>query len=347
MEINTKIIGTPVYFDPSIITDVAVFLGKSYEEIEESSNKIFSVDHLSYQLLERLSDKLDSGYTKHTIYNIVYFCNGDNIYADGSALYYDDIRTYSLLLSQTKYEFEIAAVSGEYKAAKDTLRQIREISDSIQLQHRDLMHLMKKDFVYTPFNFAELEKYCRKYKIGYELYNIPRKDKAVFGLIFSKVKVGNDIEGYVNYKKIVLRFNLNFELKSSVYYFNNWYFENIGITFCVHPHIYDYICYGNRKSDYEVYVNMRNYAFLIDLINETVRSYCADSPFVSVTDLQKKLRIIHNALPKGYSKKVSRMDICPRCNGYIFEGICSNPLCSEPALPVEEVLLSREEVQRD
>ena len=155
------------------------------------------------------------------------------------------------------------------------------------------------------FDFKEFHKVARRQKVAIFI------DGSAYRMQFKNVRCGNDVEGHIQYKYVSLWVNSRFNVVKSEFAFDKFYVNSNWTSVMVHPHISgNSVCYGNRKSDYELYSKHLAYEFFVDLINETVRSYNPDNPFDKVSSIRGKLSVWENAL-RG-NKTMQEMPIAQR-----------------------------------
>lgn len=328
-----KMLSNKMFFQEDIKIRAAFHLHESYQYVNEIAKKIHIVSDKSFrEMVSSVRLKGNVLMSSDNQYYIVRDTEKDIYYtayaeAESDLLIYIISRIQGLSDSEAKRSREIFANNRtRYNIIQSWVEEIISIQKNIAVKYGEMQD-------YKPFDYKELHKYCKKYRIKFTL----NESNGEFDMEFNKVCIGNEAEGYINYKKIILTFNSDFNLLNAKYYFNDWYYDRkwFGFSRTLHPHISGSICYGNRTGDMENYINNRNYAFIVDLINTSVRSYYHENPFVSITGISKILLFMKYALPK--SGKTSKeffntqyMDetLCRRCGSYTYLGECSNPQCN-------------------
>ena len=209
--------------------------------------------------------------------------------------------------------------------------KIRRIERELELER------WQGKFVYM--DSVMFSKACKKYKVGY------KRVGELNELTFKKVKIGNDVEGYINYQFVKLYFSNTFQINRAVYGFNKFIYDTswgILTNNAFHPHISSSprICFGNRDSDWTTYKQVHNYNFLVSLLNETVRGYHSGSPYVNVTTLATTLEVLKKKIAEitalasdksnlniadymNYSETLlrTRLATCGHCGGVLGEAM--------------------------
>ncbi|MFA5772936.1 MAG: hypothetical protein WC974_09425 [Thermoplasmata archaeon] len=165
------------------------------------------------------------------------------------------------------------------------------------------------------FSFKDYLKKLSKLKIPMEVIDIANKRYIKF--TFKRVKVGNEIEGYVSYKSIELILDpVSFSLKDSIYTFNNFSVkssEYLPISF--HPHISTSICFGNMKDEYSNYIVNGFYDFALALIKESVHNYSSESPYTNIATIAKTVRACERLWKIEKNQHDNFMQFYGRCAG--------------------------------
>jgi hypothetical protein len=331
-----KMLSERINFNEKIKINIAFHLRESYQYVDEIAKKIHIVSETSFrEMASSVRLKGNVLMSSDNQYYIVRDTEKDIYYtayaeAESDLLIYIISRIQGLSNSEAKRSGEIFANNRtRYNIIQSWVEEIISIQKNIAVKYGEMQD-------YKPFDYKELHKYCKKYRIKFTL----NESNGEFDMEFNKVCIGNEAEGYINYKKIILTFNSDFNLLNVKYYFNDWYYDRewrewFGFSRTLHPHISGSICYGNRTGDMENYINNKNYAFIVDLINTSVRSYYPENPFISITDISKILLFMKYALPKSgktskefFNTQSVGETLCTRCNSYMYLGECSNPQCN-------------------
>jgi len=207
--------------------------------------------------------------------------------------------------------------------------------ENIELSIHRLYNNRQKEFRYI--DIKELEKACKKYKVSYARIEDTNE------LTFKKVRIGNENEGWINYKFIKLYLDDSLRLKRAVLGFNKFIYDSewhLLTDTSFHPHINNRgkACFGNRDEDYSIYSSNYHYNFLVELLNETVRSYHPDNPYVNIVTLAGSLEVLKKKIISvislasnkknldisdylNYSESMLRNNVptCPFCGGVLEE----------------------------
>jgi len=306
---------------------VAIFLNKSYEEVSEATQNILAVNRNTFNYIARTYDNVSS-IRANTLFSEPFY------YVSEEGIVYDKVE--ACLIALLIPEDQENAIKIWNKCSGNIINAYEYFNRSAELYNEYLKILEQNTISYTPINWKELFTYGKKLKL-----KITReKSLSLIIIEFGKVTIGNDIEGYIKYKNIILTFDDNFTLKRSQFFFTNWeYDSDLGLDWSLHPHIKDYICYGNRKEDFVIYQSTKNFAFLLDLIKESVNSYYPDQPFISVKKLASRLRAMERALPlhKAANPESERVEsllefaeahtrYCD-CGNYMINNRCTGITC--------------------
>ena len=334
-----KILSTPVYISSEEITEVALYTKSTYEQVSEIANRMQIVSPESHAYLRRIAGQ-DSNIYKKIIINNKTAGIKDQLTNMLYLTYDPEFSRIAVFLSEF-FDHSILANHCEYfRSNQKALRRVAEAIIERKRQESFIRTNIQGIILYEPIDFRELEKYCRKYKIKFSL----NEDKT-FDFEFRSVKIGNETEGHVNYKIIILTFDEQFNIIRQRYYFKSWYYDTKwNLKWAMHPHVGGYICYGNRAEDMDFYIAQHQYAFIVDLIKETVHSYYPEKPFISIQGLSTRLLRMENALPKAkaalekFNSSPSMEEIipfiagnsqvCSVCGYYIYENHCTNPNCT-------------------
>lgn len=346
--------------------------------VSSQSEQLKAKDIADYEvrmIIETETRLISSGYTME-IYlgNKFGFLSGNkNIIFSGNVVYVYDVPDFNIGFRIEHYVAVLQAASYFYNhgMTKDTINSwLNHIIDgmycffsSLDIYRTDISDAERKicklyekvtDFRFIDIN--ELEKACKKYKVNYN------RIENVNELTFKKIRIGNDNEGWINYKFIKLYLNDNLRIKRAVFGFNKFIYDTEwqyirGL--CFHPHIngMGVACFGNREEDYVIYSKDFHYNFLIELLNETVRSYHPDAPYVNIITLAGSLEILKKKITSvislandkknldisdylNYSQSMLRNDIvtCPVCYGVLAKpmpttineenpSVCANITC--------------------
>lgn len=177
--------------------------------------------------------------------------------------------------------------------------QTRRISSNVN----EIKYLVQGMSIMT-FEPKRADKFVKSLKRKYNVLG------AIEGrnikLTFKKLKVGNDVEGYINYKRLYVYIDkatlhvvrVVFEFPSGFMFDPHW-----GITnpFVYHPHISSdcsSVCYGNQSDNINTYMYSNNIEMFIDTLIEVIRGYNPGSggegPYQSVTRILQSLGDIEN-----------------------------------------------------
>lgn len=339
-----EILALPVNWRKEEIMSVALTFGRSFKEVEDVSNKIMMVNYSTIMYLARNAQRmyvyrgsdLYSSDTKNCI-----FSHNGNFYVYKDVINSIDIRK-ATIFNCLFYEISPGVIqkAAEYfRTHEQIIRNISSYQSQIRDYHNSIRREMERLKEFTIPKIENLEKVCKKMKIGYRLM-----PTGLFELNFGKVTVGNETEGHIKYKNITIGFDFEWRQKYVVYQFSNWYYDSRwGINWQLHPHVCDSdMCFGNRLDDYNLYLQNNSWIFLIDLIKETVNAYNPGSPYVSVVKLSKALRVAQKAMQNVDMNKyktdeeisqrlitISRHsnNTCQTCGDFIYDGSCINDNC--------------------
>jgi len=201
---------------------------------------------------------------------------------------------------------------------------------------------------YKPFDINALIKAGKKYKI-----EVARAGEDI-SFIVRNVRCGNEIEGYLQYKAIQMFMTEKYTFRHTIYYFNKFMYDTrwgISRVGSLHPHIGSggSICWGNRVSDVQLYIESRSYAFLLEVLKESLFSYNPGdgddgAPFRPVKEISEVIRLLNKLIDiklskdgNSSSKEINSSryfaetignSFCPHCD-YITneEGRCVNLRC--------------------
>ena len=254
----------------------------------------------------------------------------------------------------TDYYTQLANISSHYMNIEIAVSNIRSQMEKF---NSNRFQINTEDVVET------FTKVCKKLKISYSFVS------GLHNLKFKDVKVGNEIEGYINYKSITFVVDDDFKLRDMIFGFNgfvvrsSWHLSYLGT---LHPHINadPRICFGNRDVDFKTYSTTGNVQFFCLLLKETVSNYSPENPFIKINDIRNKIKGLEHLSqiknvtkdgkiyefhthPEEYSKYVLEgRKACPHCSGFLYPSPidaqasmnCTNPECA--ANPNAELICS-------
>lgn len=303
-----QIIGAPLAMETKTIVAVHLLTGLPFPDILRNLNKIQIISSYEFARIGSETFKLNNSYIKIANDKVYTKTPINDLAISLAAQYTDLVDTMHGELDDVlmRYEDYSNAISNTFLRIQNGFETIRSLT-------------YKK---ITVFNEKEFIKACRKNKAFAEF------TKKTVNVIIPNVKVGNELEGYLHYKKVVV----TLEKKSLCVQKIKFYFSTFDISSeeirhmgntPLHPHILGNFCWGNRQTDYELYREAHAYIYLIDVIVESVKSYNPEGPFNSVKqiasniyEIKKKvdsmrqagisfesdkahnLQVIWNALPK-------------------------------------------------
>lgn len=330
-----RIIGSPYNMSKRDLLNMAIYFGMPIEQLEAviiEKIKVVSNDEFRIILNDERSQYLteEISLVRHGNYYIKnQAIQSDNKYTLVSIAKIIAIEVFSdnrdIYSAYKRYVEGLGSIRVRTERINDILREIRDQNENLSFYKFFDWKLFKSVFIKRKCKIRELD------------------DRIIIS--FPKLKLGNDIEGYINYKKIHLEWSkISNEPIRMVAEFAKFTLASDWCEFCLHPHISgNVICYGNRLSDSELYINSGRIEFFADLIYETVHSYYPENPYISVKDLGKQLKRLEMVLKNTKSVKFlsdeekSRIwyvemqrqaQYCPRCNEPLTpEGHCTGESC--------------------
>lgn len=342
------LIGTKLNTTPISLLDISLQSDTSPEEIakyevrlitEDEKRLLTTVKHLSMNLPYGLGSYNHSPYITF-MGNTVFITQLPQLASafpqshfiavlQNAAYYYNQGLTQRKIIQWFNY-----VIDGVYQS----MINMASIKKNILGYEMKLSSLYNDNHKFQYLKIKELERACRKYKITYE--RIDEQNK----LTFKKIRIGNNNEGWINYKFITLYLNDNLRIKRAVFGFNNKFIYDtdwaILSSTSFHPHISNSptACFGNRDEDWTMYTNNYHYNFLVELLNETIRSYHPDSPFVNIITIASSLEVMKKKIKSvialasdkdnlhledylNYSESMLRNNIavCPQCYSILGE----------------------------
>jgi len=158
--------------------------------------------------------------------------------------------------------------------------------------------------IFAPQRIMDIDKFlkaAKKYK--------PHFVRGELILEFRKVKFGNETEGYIKARKVLVGMDSNFEILSLEFHYPNGLKLKTssvdGLHIPIHPHIdVPNICYGNRDIDATGYIKHQEYDFFLILLKETLNNYNHESPYYSLTTIRSYIAAglkVFKRMPKDAS----------------------------------------------
>lgn len=319
------IMGREVIFDNSDYYRAALLVKVHYKILMKA--RVFILSQSEYQLLANVHEGAGSSILLHR----------------------EDKDVMFVTTNTDRWVYLVKWYSFAYKQSIDVTRVNNFIGNIQSEEHNRRAHLesieyyealiQKEDTGYHSlkfFDFKEFHKVARAQKVG--VY----KDGESYRMNFKNVSCGNETEGHINYKAVNLWVNSKFQLTKCEFVFSKFVLNSEWFSHTVHPHISGRsgICYGNRKSDFQLYRDHLAYEFYIDLISETVRSYNPDNPYVSLSEVRSQLAVYEEVLRGNKTLEempiaersrriveMSTLDECSRCGNYMMAGRCNNLEC--------------------
>lgn len=259
-------------------------------------------------------------------------------YYQNKVYYYGNIPVLMLLCSayiiSEKQAFQLQPMLTKLREWTQRNQAIAEI---LERHQRDLRYALERygsdvpTFQLQNFSLKTINKIMAKHKGSAEFVGNDLK------LTFNKIRCGNDIEGYVNYKSITvfLPFNKfgtrNLNSNRIIYTFQKFSLDTCdkinGIP-ALHPHISGgdaEFCFGNRDEDWRIYAMSYNFPFIIDLIYESLHTYNPSSPYIHISMLINVIKTL-NMVYKDY-KKLNPASTPGVLASHIFRGVNTCPKC--------------------
>jgi hypothetical protein len=298
---------------------LSCFLNVKYSKLEAMRKKMY---HIEWDVMQGFPS--DKGLTKITL-------NGRNIghgltLEKGDKVYISIHFTRQFLFS--RFSSEILFLLGYSLLIEDPANRtfapincanlLNSYFANVYMPHlamhryKRASELLYKKFIdgltYKPItrvDVNELKKIARNFGIKAEF----RSDMMV--LKWRNVSVGDDNEGYINYKEIEIGLKyVTYSIEYTRYKIDNFIidtrypFYNNGTSDQTkfHPHIdYHSFCMGNRSDDFDAYKASGMVPFVFEVINSCVKEYSPDNPFIRITKLQRKVQA-YSAIAKGFPK---------------------------------------------
>lgn len=123
-------------------------------------------------------------------------------------------------------------------------------------------------------------------------------------LVFKNLEVGNDVEGYISYKRLDVRIDrMSLKINSIRFEFANGFVMDTSWGFGfyhLHPHISGdgSVCYGNQGTLASAYIKQMNLELYIDVLVETLSGYNAGddghNPYTSVSNIRRTLSSVES-----------------------------------------------------
>lgn len=189
---------------------------------------------------------------------------------------------------------------------------------------------------------------ARKCGMGY------KEDERTVCFSLRNVKVGNDIEGWMVYKRIDLTYRKDNDgmpilnvCDSINFVFNDFAYNTTNhielLNGYMHPHISgNNICYGNRGSDVGGYAANEQYSFWCATTKEVVSVYNPDNPYQNIRAIAQRIITLSTPIKKWLKEGTLTIDangiwtlpedanprICPSCDRITdASGDCVTPGC--------------------
>ena len=205
------------------------------------------------------------------------------------------------------------------------------INETYKSYHENLQYALSKyseisTYQLQNFSIRTINKIMAKHK-GYAEFT-----EDSLKLTFNKIKCGNEIEGYINYKAITVFLPLskmgtrNLNSNRIIYTFQKFsidtYDKIVGVP-TLHPHISSWgsseFCFGNRDGDWDIYAETYNFPFMIDLIYESLHTFNPASPYIHVNTLINIIKTL-NVVYKDY-RKMNPQSNPSELASHIFRGV--------------------------
>lgn len=194
------------------------------------------------------------------------------------------------------------------------LNKISDIQDSIDYNYSRILSEMESYFDLDKtdsswiINFDSMAALIKKkFKVEVCLDDADEDNKIIISMLWKKLKVGNEVEGYVKYESIkiyldVLNYNI---IKTQITFSENLQLEatrDESLPFAPHPHIGSkgFICFGNAKEYFNKLLEEKPkhwLEFLIGITTEAISTYNNGggfNPYISVGNLSNNLKRLNS-----------------------------------------------------
>uniref|UniRef100_A0A6H1ZKB3 Uncharacterized protein n=1 Tax=viral metagenome TaxID=1070528 RepID=A0A6H1ZKB3_9ZZZZ len=230
-------------------------------------------------------------------------------------------------------------VSRVLDSLMDTRARIRDYILSVESRYEAIKEVLSN--ARFLLNLPALRKAVNKRKGLMEVIN----NNII--ITFHNIRSGNDIEGYIKYRKIRMVFNGNLTITNIQYHFSKFYYDTDWLYVgCLHPHVMGTsMCWGNRTEDWGLYCKAQAWVFWVDLLRESLSSYNPAGPYRSVTNIRNDISQLQRVLmgndellliteAEAVSRRIFELvslsqAYCRACNTMLNEDDdCLNIVCS-------------------
>ena len=310
-------------FEERVYIESAFFLQISAKKLH--SLYIVPVSHVEFKTIDSL--EIIGGEVKYKVLNgKIYY---ENPYTSTGMMI-----LCSAYIVKEHQAFQLGLMINKLNAWRDKNEKINNIFKRYKSNlASDLSDYIDTVPYFSPkvFNIKQINKVMAKHKGFAEMSNGDIK------LTFNKIRSGNDVEGYVNYKFISVFLPINDigirNLNSNriIYGFQKFSFDSndrVHGIYTLHPHIANNgdFCWGNRSSDWELYSGTYNFPFMIDLLYESLNTFNPASPYLHVNtiiNIIKTLTVVY----KDY-RKLNPAKTPNELANHIFSGVNVCRSCS-------------------
>lgn len=281
MQIN---LNNPLVLESTDVIRIGMILDKPVKDILTALSKIQVTNPYKFSRLTNVTSYKDLKVSKDVIYIPRQYSRDESLFPIALILMSD-------IADITKFE-NINSIYVDVLRVKNNYSNIISKHENLKRYYNDFYADMKKFMPFKIFNKQEWILACKKNKV--------RALENGIGIEIPNVKVGNEIEGYINYKKVVVKLKMNLNPDLVEFHFSSFHLSSKDIEllgdYALHPHIRDTFCFGNRNDDYHLYTMGHNYSFLIDLLVESVKSYNPEGPYISISQIAYNIGVIKKKL---------------------------------------------------
>lgn len=293
----------PIIISESVYKDVGLFLNTPVDKIIPVMSNVCIISssevYLRNDLIKFYSDSWSVVYYTDTNGKIcIYDPNG---YLCQDTSYVNVFQATIVITCFLKFQNKLNNVYRTSKAYQNYKNKLVNELSLISGKSSDIISSYERIhallFGAVIIDVEKTAKYLKsKFKIDFS--EIENDQHTIFMFTFNNVRCGNNIEGYIKYKKIEITLNVerkitsvNFEIVNNLIMKVS---DNDRWGFYTHPHISNSgsICYGNMNDVVQDLLNKRpeNWIeFYASILYQVITTYNPDTPFSSITRIMQNL----------------------------------------------------------